>query len=319
MHHMDDPAPSSRPTLGIAAVERDTGLSKDTLRIWERRYGFPQPLRDAQGGRVYALEQVDRLRRIRRLLDAGHRPGQVVALGLPALLELERRGAANSPALPPAGDDGSRGCRGCLEALHAHDLDALHAQLRDELARLGLGRFVVELVAPLMAAVGEAWLRGQLEVHEEHACTEAVQGLLRQAIAALPAASPGARPRVLLATLPGEPHALGLLMAEAQLALHGAACIPLGVQNPAWDLVRAAQAWRADIVALGFSGCTAPQQTVQALRELRAKLPAATALWAGGSAPVLQRRRIDGVLALASLEGLVQALQGWRTRAAGSA
>lgn len=316
MHRMDDPAPPSRPTLGIAAVERDTGLSKDTLRIWERRYGFPQPARDAQGGRVYALDQVDRLRRIRRLLDAGHRPGQVVALALPALLELERRGAANSPALPPAGD---AGCRACQEALRTHDLGALHARLRRELARLGLGRFVVELVAPLMAAVGEAWLRGQLEVHEEHACTEAVQGLLRQAIAALPAAPPDARPRVLLATLPGEPHALGLLMAEALLALHGAACIPLGVQNPAWDLVRAAQAWRADIVALGFSGCTAPQQTVQALRELRAKLPAATPLWAGGSAPVLQRRPIDGVLPLASLEGLVQALQAWRTRAAGSA
>ncbi|MGA0116507.1 MAG: MerR family transcriptional regulator, partial [Burkholderiales bacterium] len=30
----------------IAAVERDTGLSKDTLRVWERRYGFPAPVRD---------------------------------------------------------------------------------------------------------------------------------------------------------------------------------------------------------------------------------------------------------------------------------
>ena len=33
--------------LSIAAVERDTGLSKDTLRVWERRYGFPSPGRDA--------------------------------------------------------------------------------------------------------------------------------------------------------------------------------------------------------------------------------------------------------------------------------
>jgi hypothetical protein len=27
--------------LCIAQVERDTGLSKDPLRMWERRYGFP--------------------------------------------------------------------------------------------------------------------------------------------------------------------------------------------------------------------------------------------------------------------------------------
>ena len=36
--------PASAPVLlGIGVVERDTGLSKDTLRIWERRYHFPVP------------------------------------------------------------------------------------------------------------------------------------------------------------------------------------------------------------------------------------------------------------------------------------
>ena len=40
--------------IGIAAVERETGLSKDTLRVWERRYGFPRPLRDANGERALA-------------------------------------------------------------------------------------------------------------------------------------------------------------------------------------------------------------------------------------------------------------------------
>ena len=29
----------------IGAVERDTGIGRDTLRIWERRYGFPVPER----------------------------------------------------------------------------------------------------------------------------------------------------------------------------------------------------------------------------------------------------------------------------------
>ena len=63
----------------IAAVERDTGLQKDTLRVWERRYGFPQPLRDANGERVYPPEQLARLRQIKRLIDQGMRPGKVVA------------------------------------------------------------------------------------------------------------------------------------------------------------------------------------------------------------------------------------------------
>ncbi|MBZ8144144.1 cobalamin-binding protein, partial [Rubrivivax gelatinosus] len=55
---MTDRVSSEPLTLSIAAVERDTGLSKDTLRVWERRYGFPSPARDPQGERAYPLEQV---------------------------------------------------------------------------------------------------------------------------------------------------------------------------------------------------------------------------------------------------------------------
>ena len=75
-----DQAVSKPIYLSIAAVERDTGLSKDTLRVWERRYGFPAPQRDQYGERIYPLEQVDRLRAIRRLMDAGHRPGKIIGL-----------------------------------------------------------------------------------------------------------------------------------------------------------------------------------------------------------------------------------------------
>ncbi|NDG58046.1 MAG: MerR family transcriptional regulator, partial [Betaproteobacteria bacterium] len=66
--------------LSISAVERDTGLSKDTLRVWERRYGFPEPVRDSLGERLYPVEQVERLRLIRRLMDAGHRPGKIMRM-----------------------------------------------------------------------------------------------------------------------------------------------------------------------------------------------------------------------------------------------
>jgi hypothetical protein len=31
----------NKTLMNIAAVERETGLGKDTLRVWERRYGFP--------------------------------------------------------------------------------------------------------------------------------------------------------------------------------------------------------------------------------------------------------------------------------------
>ena len=67
-------------TYAIGVVERDTGIGRDTLRIWERRYGFPKPVRNEKGERIYSESQLRRLQRIRRLLDQGMRPGKVLPL-----------------------------------------------------------------------------------------------------------------------------------------------------------------------------------------------------------------------------------------------
>ena len=38
------------------------GISPNTLRSWERRYGFPQPHRSAGGHRQYSLTEIESLR-----------------------------------------------------------------------------------------------------------------------------------------------------------------------------------------------------------------------------------------------------------------
>jgi DNA-binding transcriptional MerR regulator len=311
---MNDRSQLAYLTLSIAAVERDTGLSKDTLRVWERRYGFPNPTRDGGGSeRAYPLEQVEKLRLVKRLLDAGHRPGRVVGLSQEALQQLADTTADPTPAAPtPDWDDAA--VQAYLALLREHDAPALRHRLARDLARFGLPRFVDGLAMPLMRAVGEAWLRGQLQVYEEHACTEALQTVLRQALGNLPPPAADARPRVLMSTLPGEPHGLALLMVEAHLACEGAACVSLGVQTPVWDLVLAAVAYRCDVVALGFTGCSNPNHTVDALQELRGKLPPTVDVWVGGSAPVLQRRRVEGVQPLDELSALPEAVALWRAR-----
>jgi MerR family transcriptional regulator, light-induced transcriptional regulator len=298
-------------TLSIAAVERDTGLSKDTLRVWERRYGFPTPQRDSIGERAYTLEQVDKLRIVKRLLDAGHRPGRIVPLPLAALQQLTEQ-TVDQPQRNVEVALCTADLRAHLALIRGHDMAALRTELLRLLARFGVARFVVEVVSPLNAAVGEAWIRGQMEIFEEHLYTEIMQGVLRQAIASLPPVPQPGRPRVLLGTFPGEPHAMGLLMAEAMFVLEGCHCVSLGVQTPLWDIVLAAAAQRSDIVALSFTGCMNPNQVVDGLQELRSKLPLAVQVWAGGSAPVLHRRRVEGVLPMSSFDQMPSELQRWR-------
>jgi methanogenic corrinoid protein MtbC1 len=315
MSAMNDLARLRPAPLSIAAVERDTGLSKDTLRVWERRYGFPAPARDEMDERVYAIDQVEKLRLIKRLLDAGHRPGRIVPLSYGELLVLaggaDEPGAASATAPVPAGAE----VRAYLDLIRSHDVAALRGALARALSRLGVGAFVNTVAGPLNTAVGDAWLRGQLEIFEEHLYTEALQVVLRQAIGSLPEPAACSQPRVLLTTFPGEPHGLGLLMAEAMFSLEGCACLSLGTQTPLWDTALAAGAHRSHIVALSFTGCMNPNLIVDGLAELRGKLPADVQVWAGGSAPVLWRRPVEGVQPMGSLTALPEAVRRWRDAA----
>ena len=83
-------------------------------------------------------------------------------------------------------------------------------------------------------------------------------------------------------------------------------------QTPVWDIARAATAYRSDILALSFTGCTNPNQVMGGLSELATKLPPGVRVWAGGAAPVLHRRSVAGVLSLANFDELAPALQRWR-------
>lgn len=302
-------------TLSIAAVERDTGLSKDTLRVWERRYGFPRPTRDAIGERAYPLDQVERLRVVKRLLDAGHRPGRVVALPHAALCQLADS-TVGQPRQAVLAGLGAGELRHLVSLLRQHETEAVRRLLSLQLARLGVRGFVVDVIAPLNQAIGDAWMRGELEVFEEHLYSELVQAALRQALTAIPPPAGPDAPRVLLTTLPGEPHGLGLLMAEAILALEGCTCLSLGVQTPVLETAKAALALRADVVALGFAGSLGLKQVLDSLGELRAALPRNVQIWAGGNAPGLQRRPLDGVHLIDTLNQIPEALTDHRRGAA---
>jgi MerR family transcriptional regulator, light-induced transcriptional regulator len=298
--------------LGIAAVERDTGISKDSLRVWERRYQFPQPQRDGLGERAYPPDQVHKLRLIKRLLDLGHRAGRLVPADIDSLQAL----LAQTQQLAREGSPAPTELQPFLQALRTHDVEGLRRLLTQALLRSGLGDGVIALIAPLTQQVGELWMRGELQVFEEHIYSESLQLVLRQAIQAIPPLARSERPRVLLTTLPGEQHGLGLLMAEALMALEGCRCLSLGVQTPVSDIVLAAAAHRADIVALSFSGYLAPPQVADSLADLRTRLPADIELWAGGNSAALQKRSPHAAqLHITELASIASHLRRWRESA----
>lgn len=294
-------------SLPIKAVEKETGISKELLRMWERRYGFPAPERDERNDRMYPMEQVERLRVIRRLTDAGFRPGKVVKLSmeeLTALIDSHQPKYASTVKLPKNLQ------KELLKMLRSRDPSTISEYLNHQLVRIGLEEFILTLMQHTNIFVGDAWMRGEIEVFEEHLYTEQVTNLVRTAISNLRASK--SKPRIMLTTAPDELHHLGLLMVESLLRIDEVDAVNYGTQMPVREIRRAAARHDVDIILLSFSGSFPTNRAIAFLEELRLALPAKVVIWAGGNSLLHTRKSIDGVLIMQELNDVRNRVLFWK-------
>lgn len=290
--------------LPINAVERETGVSKELLRMWERRYGFPVPERDAQGDRIYPMAQVAKLRLLRRLIDFGFRPGKIILEPVEALERLlSTQSKANFDTSPEQEQE-------LLSALRARDPSQLRDYLSHQLIKLGLQSFILDFLQYANVIVGDAWMRGLLEIHEEHLFTEQVQSLVRQAIGSLREAD--FPPRILLATPPDETHTLGILMVEAILRLENVDAVCYGAQMPVREVANAVTKNKMQIVAISFSASYPTAKAIDYLEELRFRLPLSVTIWGGGAALRSTRKTVEAVRFFHDLPSIRVAVNQWR-------
>jgi DNA-binding transcriptional MerR regulator/methylmalonyl-CoA mutase cobalamin-binding subunit len=290
--------------LPINAVERETGITKELLRMWERRYGFPSPERDSQGDRIYPLAQITKLRLLRRLIDAGFRPGKVINLEAAELERMLRSQTKSRHEVPEELE------AELLTVLKTHDVNQVRDYLAHQLLKMGLEHFVVDFMQHANTIVGDTWMRGLVEIHEEHLFTEQVQNIVRQAISNLRAVN--RPPRILLTTPPEETHTQGILMVEALLRLDDADAVCYGAQMPVKDIVQAVQRHKMNIVALSFSASYPTTKAIEYLEELRFRLPLAVEIWGGGASLRSTRRSVEAVKFFHDLPSIRQAVKNWR-------
>ena len=288
------PRPTSAPgadieggLLTIGALSTATGIPVDTIRTWERRYGYPLPERKPSGHRVYSLSTVPRLRRVAQAIARGHRAAEVLPATESALEVL-------LASLPPAitetavargapGESGMLMPADATEALgwiRGFDAERLKRWFQTDWARLGPLQFLEYRAAAFLRAVGEAWAAKELEVRHEHFASAVLGDFLRSVRQPLDDRARG--PIAALATLPGELHGLGLEMAALVFALAEWRPLILGVDTPIEQV--AALTREVSIAAVALS-CVQPQGSRRAaqVRALRRKLPRHVPLVVGGS------------------------------------
>lgn len=306
---LSNPAPQP---LSIADVERETGLRKDTLRVWERRYGFPTPDRDLQGDRQYDTDQLLRLRLIKQLLDLGHRPRAVVPLPLERLREWATNHAAIHTSTAP--EKTSELAEKYLAWLRNGQADPLRSALKRHLVQHGLAQTAGEWIPYLGEQVGDAWQQQTLSVYQEHLFSDVVQSVLREALTTLDNHREATlAPDVLLTTLPNEQHGIGLLAAECFFALDKCTRVTLGTNTPLNDIVEAVHHIKVDIIALSVSAYAPMREVLTQLRQLRQQLPHKVELWVGGASSVLHSKRLpEGIQAIPQVTGIPARIAAWR-------
>ena len=299
--------PGEQTRYPLRAVIRQTGLSADALRAWERRYGAVQPTRTSGGQRLYSVHDVERLILLRRATAAGHSIGEIATLDRETLERLVAR-SASSPGPKQLATAVDAEVREALVAAEALDVVGLERLLRRSALSLGSAVFIDEALPRFLRTIGDQWHRGEVTPAHEHLASQTARRVLTWVTMAYDA--PADAPRIIVATPAGELHELGAMLAVAAAAGEGWRPVYLGPDLPADDIAAAAEQIGARAVALSLVHGDG-QATLRQLEEIARLLPESTTLIAGGVAAVrLERSLADTrILVLRDLESLRSVLR----------
>ena len=158
-------------------IERETGFGKEQLRKWRQRYGFPPRESTLDGQSTYSRKTVDQLHLIKRLLEAGFRPYQVVGKTVVELEKLKFQLGLNVEGVIT--DELSNKL---IENIKLGDLKKFVALLTEKRRTQSMFDFVQSTIAPLMISIGDAWSRDEIDIHHEHLCTAYIERYLQSVI-----------------------------------------------------------------------------------------------------------------------------------------
>lgn len=300
----------------IGVVVRRTGVPADLLRAWEKRYQAVVPERTATGRRIYSDADIERLRLMKRLIAgkrrisdvAGHSLAELTAL----LAEDQREAVADLPQ-PSQRTDGNLAGRSanrlanrladCLDAVEALDAPRLAALLSEASIDHSPSQMRQELLAPLMARIGEKWQAGELRIVHEHMASAIVRAMLDNMTRNQPL-DPAAP--ILVATTPaGQAHEIGIMFVVAAAQELGWRTLYLGPNLPAEEIVAGLRSAGADTLALSLVYPPSDPRTADELRRIRHLAGADVRILIGGRASPSYRDVIAAIGAVA-LEGLPQ-------------
>ncbi len=261
----------------IKAATLMTGVSSETLRAWERRYGAVAPRRDENGRRVYAPADITRLKLLHHACQLGHAIGRLALMSNEQLTALVRHQSemVNNAEITPLTAQ-------LIDALRQYRVDRCEEILGRTIAGLSVTSMVKDVVSPALKEVGEGWFRGEISVGQEHIFSALIHGLIHSLLNIYKNRNRG--PKMIFTTPSGERHEFGLLFSALLASHHGADCYYLGADLPLAELKEAARQLHPRVVVLSVVRRPIAPEQIEQVHHLATFLEGLSQLWLGGGA-----------------------------------
>lgn len=279
----------------IKVAAKKSGLTPHVIRAWEKRYGVVAPNRSCKNRRLYCEDEIERLRLLNLVTQAGHSIGNVCSLSVEDLQSL----IANLPS-KPAGEAGSpvptSSCdliEQAMQSIAAFDEAGLDQCLTQSALKLGTQGMLHHLVVPLTREIGQAWEQGRIKIAHEHFASAKIRSFLCESVRPF-AADPSA-PALVSATPTGQLHELGAVIVTVAAANRGWRVVYLGCSLPAMEICGAVLQNRARAVALSLVYPEDDAQIHQELQTIRRHLGPDIAILAGGRAAAAYSATLKGI------------------------
>jgi DNA-binding transcriptional MerR regulator len=203
--------PRKIPIAGMYSIKTvcaETGLLPVTLRAWEARYQLVTPSRSKNNYRVYSARELALLRWVKQRVDAGN-PIRLVAVEANRLRRAGRR--MNAPSVQPLQGGNPSLSADCLfDALTTHRETEADRCLKEARMRFDLPVLCLEVIAPCLWRIGDAWEGGAIRIATEHFASNYLRGQLLGWYQSAP--SPRQGPLILVGCGPMEFHDIGSLI-----------------------------------------------------------------------------------------------------------
>lgn len=259
----------------IGTVSRLTGLSPARIRAWETRYQAITPPRTATGRRSYDDTTLSRLRLLADAVAQGHGISRIASLP-----EKELRHLVDMQNERDSKDGAKQIVPRILDNLKRLDLRFCDAEFAAAFVHLDPWHLVEDVLTPLLGKARDMYRRKELSAAQVRLLSNLIRMRLCASIQVMPTLV--LSPRILFATLAGDSHETGALMACYLAQASGADAEFIGCDMDSAQIAEIAVGLGCDAVAVSVTVPPQDNDAGQQLTDLRQRLPGSIALWIGG-------------------------------------